>query len=456
MAPLIVLLVFVGGAILYSESLKARTRVGDEVPSFELPSLHGDTVRIEDYQGNPVVVNFWATWCPSCREEMPAHEAFFRRYGDRIGYLAINERETSTRIERHRDEVERAGLTMTFPILLDKRGTVADIFRLGGVPETWLIDDTGIARHHWAGPITFEQLEAAYQEVTGTTIDAADGGPFHGDRTALAVLAVPRESVVSGPLDPPTGDLELLYVAGDDGLALYELHRGGAEADDFEWHSLDGETVLVLTREDGYPDRPSSEELDRVDLVRESQTVQPLIVTSRGLPGLPAAPVSLATDSGGRRLAWVPQYGLYEDTGSGWRQLASNLPLAMPWGGLGPDPFTPDHWLIATPGGLMETRNGGRTWRATGVTQRTYAVAFDPSTPRRIYIATDTGVWVSDDGGRTAERLPGSPQRVLPALDVVTGHEGATVLVTAAPNGDVYAGMAAGTHWKRIVPLQQR
>src|SRR5690606_41929077 len=77
--------------------------------SFELPALDGGMVRLDDFRGRPVVINFWAAWCPPCLEEMPAHDEFYRRYGDRIVYLAVNQRETVARIQRHLDEVKEAG-----------------------------------------------------------------------------------------------------------------------------------------------------------------------------------------------------------------------------------------------------------------------------------------------------------------------------------------------------------
>lgn len=449
--PVIVLLVFVGAALLYSESLKARVQVGAAAPSFELPALDGGTVRLDDFRGRPVIINFWAAWCPPCLEEMPAHDEFYRRYGDRIVYLAVNQRETVARIQRHLDEVKEAGLTMTLPILLDRRGSVGEAFRLGGMPETWVIDPQGIARRHWIGPVTFEQLQAGYWEATGRFIDEADGGPFHGRGAARAVLAVPGAG--GGPAR--------VYIGGEGGLARYDLAEGGAPAPDFVWEAVDGETVTALARLSGGAAAPGTDAAAGDDAL--------LVVTDKGLEGLPAAPVALAQDASGTMLAWVPWHGLYERSPAGtggtdtaadaaggpgpWREVAAELSPQMPWAGLDPDPFTPGRWLLAGGGGLLESRDGGRTWRATGVTVRSYAVRHDPVTPRRVYIATDTGIWLSEDGGRTAQRVPGSPQRQLAALDAVQAPGGGVLLTAAAPNGDVYVSTDAGATWRLIVPL---
>lgn len=431
--PLVVLLVFVGGALLYSESLKARVQVGAAVPSFELPALDGGMVRLDDFRGRPVVINFWAAWCPPCLEEMPAHDEFYRRYGDRIAYLAVNERETVARIQRHLDEVDQAGLTMSLPILLDRRGAVGETFRLGGMPETWVIDADGVARRHWIGPVTFEQLQAGYWEATGRFIDERDGGPFHGRGAARAVLAVPG----------PDGRPAKIYIGGEGGLARYDLVNGGAAAADFVWEAADGEAITALSRSvsSRSPGEPAGE-------------AAPVVVTDRGFSGLPGAPVALAADGSGRELAWVPFHGLYErDAGQdGWRAVPADLPAQMTWAGLDADPFAPGHWLLAGGAGLLESRDGGRTWRSTGVTVRSFAVRHDPLTPRRVYVATDTGIWLSEDGGRTARRLPGSPQRTLAALDAVPVPGGGVLLTAAAPNGDVYISTDAGASWRLAIP----
>ncbi len=107
---------------------------------------------------------------------------------------------------------------------------------------------------------------------------------------------------------------------------------------------------------------------------------------------------------------------------------------------------------MATGVGVMESNDGGRTWRSTNVSVRTYALRHDPTTPGRVFIATDTGIWLSEDAGRTAQRVPGSPQRTLAALDVSIAPGGAMWLAAAAPNGDVYVSADAGTGWQLTIP----
>lgn len=443
--PLVVLAVFVVGAIIYSENLKTRAQVGAAVPTFELQQLDGSWLRVDASLGMPLIINFWASWCEPCLEEMPAHDAFYRRYRDRIVYVGINEREPPVKIREHLDKVAREGSPFAFPILLDRSGKVGEQFRMAGIPETWFFDGRGIAHFHWLGPVRFEQLEAAYREATGFAIDGADGGPFHGKGGARAVLIGEEPGV--------------LYVGGTGGAARYRLADGGAAGSDFSWQPAAEGGVPVLIR------NPAG---------------APVVITEGQWPGLPAAPTVVAAGHG-QQLAWLPGHGLFVGPGLNRAAEADHAPPATgtagaadasdaglsgtPWRLLAPadsglegvtalaaDPMVADRWLAAAGLELLESRDGGRTWRPLEPGVRVYGLAFDPAAPHRLYLATDTGVWVSEDGGRRAVRLAGSPQRVLVALDAAPLPGGGAWLVAAAPNGDVYGSRDMGRTWSLLVP----
>lgn len=112
---------------------------GFVAPDFELPTLDGSTMRLSDLRGRPVVINFWATWCPPCRAEMPAIIQEYRRYkGEGLVVLAVNQAEDPARVAAFRDE-----FGMPFPILLDKRMVVSEKYEIRFLPTTFFINGDG-------------------------------------------------------------------------------------------------------------------------------------------------------------------------------------------------------------------------------------------------------------------------------------------------------------------------
>ena len=114
-------------------------------PSFELPNLAGGRLKLSDFKGKVVMVNFWATWCPPCREEMPSMEKAYQEYKERgFAVLAVNvDKARGAPVEEFIRE-----LKLTFPVLLDPEETTKKSFGIRGLPQTVLIDRRGrVARH---------------------------------------------------------------------------------------------------------------------------------------------------------------------------------------------------------------------------------------------------------------------------------------------------------------------
>src|SRR5690606_7212559 len=166
MWPLAVLLVFLGVAVMYGLNLDSRAQVGRPAPDFRLEDVAGRHVSLTDFRGRPVIVNFWATWCPYCRHETPAHQAFLERFGDRVAYVAVNLREPADKVLRHREDFAAMGVPLTGRVeLLDRNGHVFSLYRSTGTPETWVIDGDGRAVRHFIGPSTFEDLVRALEDA---------------------------------------------------------------------------------------------------------------------------------------------------------------------------------------------------------------------------------------------------------------------------------------------------
>ena len=108
-------------------------------PNFTLRSLKGRDVSLEDLKGQVVFLNFWATWCPPCRNEMPSMEKLYQRMeGRAFTMLAVDLQENEDQV---RSFVETAGYS--FPVLLDPSGRTGAAYQVSGIPTTYIIDKRG-------------------------------------------------------------------------------------------------------------------------------------------------------------------------------------------------------------------------------------------------------------------------------------------------------------------------
>jgi peroxiredoxin len=128
--------------------------VGAMAPNFQLQEINGDDVNLTDFEGNVILLNFWATWCVPCKLEMPLLEEQFREFADEsFVILAINLQESTREVHQF---IQENG--MTLPVLLDPDGRVAEMYRIIGYPSTILIDSTGRIRAIHIGILTEPQL----------------------------------------------------------------------------------------------------------------------------------------------------------------------------------------------------------------------------------------------------------------------------------------------------------
>jgi peroxiredoxin len=119
-------------------------------PDFDLASRDGGRVALSDLTGQVVMVNFWATWCGPCRQEMPQLEALYERYSD-LGFtlLGVNVEEDSSGADAF-----LADTPVSFPILFDPENQVSELYNVVAMPSTVLIDKSGNLRfiHHGYQP----------------------------------------------------------------------------------------------------------------------------------------------------------------------------------------------------------------------------------------------------------------------------------------------------------------
>ncbi|HZW02714.1 MAG TPA: TlpA disulfide reductase family protein [Anaerolineaceae bacterium] len=123
--------------------------VGATISDFTLVDLAGETVQLSDYRGQVVVLNFWATWCPPCIEEMPLLEQYYQDNKDRLVVLAINYEEGRSLVEPF-----TADLSITFPVLLDEGGDVIRQYYVRSFPTTYFVDAEGVLRAQHIGQLS--------------------------------------------------------------------------------------------------------------------------------------------------------------------------------------------------------------------------------------------------------------------------------------------------------------
>ncbi len=137
---------------------------GSAAPDFTLKTLAGDTASLSSFQGRPVFLNFWATWCKPCRAEMEEIASAYRAHADAgLQVLAIDLTDQERKMKDVRTFVDE--FHMPFPVLLDEKGKVRKRYALRGVPTSVFIDARGVVRLVNPGPITSETIQRGLAEI---------------------------------------------------------------------------------------------------------------------------------------------------------------------------------------------------------------------------------------------------------------------------------------------------
>lgn len=126
--------------------------------NFSLKTINGEVIKLSDLKGKPVILNFFTTWCPTCKEELPELIKFQNKYGSEYNFLSINY--TIYEIGKKEKIVNYARNNhINFPILFDTTGEVGKKFGVITIPTTFFIDKNGNIVKKNIGPVTFEELE---------------------------------------------------------------------------------------------------------------------------------------------------------------------------------------------------------------------------------------------------------------------------------------------------------
>ena len=130
-------------SVFAATGIAASDLTGQSAPDFVLKSSSGENLRLSEYRGDVVMINFWATWCGPCRQEMPLLDDLYARYG-RVGFnlLGVNIDDDARRAMQMIDE-----LGVNFPVLFDDTKEVSKLYQVEAMPVTVLVDRSGTVRH---------------------------------------------------------------------------------------------------------------------------------------------------------------------------------------------------------------------------------------------------------------------------------------------------------------------
>lgn len=141
------------------ESNKIGIRKGELAPDFELTTLDGKTVKLSDYKGKRVMLNFWATWCPPCRAEMPDMQKFQKNKDVQV--LAVNLTETESSLDTVQKFVDDLYLTLT--TILDEESTVSNEYEVMAYPTTYMIDSNGHIQFVTMGAMNYDFMVQQFE-----------------------------------------------------------------------------------------------------------------------------------------------------------------------------------------------------------------------------------------------------------------------------------------------------
>jgi peroxiredoxin len=145
-----------------SPNTKIGIEKGDIAPDFELLTPEGQKVKLSDFRGKKVILNFWATWCPPCRAEMPDIQNFYSQNSDKV-VLAVNLTSTEKDFGNVAKFIKEYGIT--FPVVLDKESKTATMYQISAIPTSYIIDTNGVIQQKIVGPMNYEMMTKVLAQI---------------------------------------------------------------------------------------------------------------------------------------------------------------------------------------------------------------------------------------------------------------------------------------------------
>jgi cytochrome c biogenesis protein CcmG, thiol:disulfide interchange protein DsbE len=148
-------------ALAACSGAQPAARLGSPAPDFSLPTADGGTVRLADLKGKPVLINFWATWCQPCREEMPAMQDLYEQYRERgLVILAVDMEEDLRPVRRW---IDQGGYTFTF--LLDGEGEQVKRYNINASPTSYFVGRDGVIRDLKLGALSRGEMQTKVEKL---------------------------------------------------------------------------------------------------------------------------------------------------------------------------------------------------------------------------------------------------------------------------------------------------
>ncbi|PFP27339.1 thiol-disulfide oxidoreductase [Bacillus sp. AFS073361] len=162
-----IILLLLGAAVVYTlyqnftNDTKQKVAVGAQAPDFALVDMQGKKHQLSDYRGQGVFLNFWGTWCPPCKKEMPYINNQYHQYKDKgVQVLTVDIQESELAVNQFAER-----LKLDFPIMIDTDKEVMNTYGIDPLPATFLIDKNGEVVNYYTGELTEEKVREFMEKI---------------------------------------------------------------------------------------------------------------------------------------------------------------------------------------------------------------------------------------------------------------------------------------------------
>ncbi|USG63387.1 redoxin domain-containing protein [Brevibacillus ruminantium] len=168
--PLVIAIVLLATYLVMGPKIQKQTldtpqtkpQVHFQAPVFQGKTLEGEDIALGDYPGKPIFLNFWASWCPPCKAEMPDLISLHERYEKQVAFIGIN----TTFNDSEEAARDFASLyEMQYPIVVDPQAEISKAYQIIAMPTSFILDDTGRIVFKKIGPLTIEEFERAVKPL---------------------------------------------------------------------------------------------------------------------------------------------------------------------------------------------------------------------------------------------------------------------------------------------------